>query len=341
MSNRNNELSDKGVIPQGKLIHLRVEELRANPHNPRMLFDSEPLATLRHSIEQHGVLVPVTVYRLPGQTKYSIVDGERRFRCCQELSKNGKEITIPANVVAPPDSISSIIYMFNIHQFRQQWELMPTAIALDSVIKLLGTDDDEELMELTGLRGQQLERCKTILSFDSKYQKMSLDEDPKNRIPSNFWVELNPVLQLVEKYIPDIVADEGRNGVTDRLISKYRNKKIRSVIHFRRILEAFDVQEDSEEGVSSVVDRLREYVLDINYETRAAFDGFITDKRRVQKVTQVIDRFMTDLRRAKIEHVSDEKSDLIEQLKSVVTELESLVSKLEGDDPPNEEEDQI
>lgn len=340
MNDGNSNRTDKNVIPQGELIHLSVDDLRASPQNPRVLFDPEPLATLRNSIEQHGVLVPITVYRLPGQAKYSIVDGERRYRCCLELSNKGKAVSIPANLVAPPDSISSLIYMFNIHQFRQQWELMPTALALSSVIDILGTRNENELLELTGLSERQLERCMLILSFDDQYQRMSLDEDPQKRIPSNFWVELHPVLELAEKHLPDIVVKEGRDGITDRLVEKYRKKNIRSVIHFRRILEAFDVQEDSEDGLTYVVDRLREYVLDVEYETRKAFDGFISDKRRVEKVNQAVDQFIQELKKAKIEHVSDEKGDLIERLKSVVIMVEGLLSKLEGDDPPQEEEEE-
>ena len=78
------------VTPERQLLHLSIEELQPSAHKPRRLFDAEPLAALQESIKQHGVLVPLTVYRLPGQNKYSIVDGERRYRCCAELSKAGR-----------------------------------------------------------------------------------------------------------------------------------------------------------------------------------------------------------------------------------------------------------
>ena len=121
------------VIPKGELVHLRVANLRPNPNNPRTLFDPAPLAALKESIRKHGVLVPLTVYKLPGQERYGIVDGERRYRCCKDLSQETPDIQVPANVVATPKPIATIIYMFNIHQFRQQWELMPTARALQWV----------------------------------------------------------------------------------------------------------------------------------------------------------------------------------------------------------------
>ena len=336
MKEKKDRNEDAPMVPRGKLIYLGVHDLRPSPHNPRRLFDPEPLAVLKKSIGQHGVLVPLTIYPLPGQKKYAIVDGERRYRCCSDLSNEGADIQIPANVVAPPDSISSLIYMFNIHQFRQQWELMPTAIALRSVIEELKTNDDRELTELTGLGARQVERCKIILSFPDRYQKMSLDSDPMVRIPSNFWVELHPVLDLVDVLLPDLAKEESRDGITNRLIEKYRKKMIKSVIHFRRILEAYDVQEDKE-GRNAVADRLRDYILRPDLETRAAFDDFITDRRRVQKATQATDKFLSELRKARIDHATDDKNELIQKLTSVIQFVQDLLEKLEGEDPPQEE----
>ena len=327
------------VTTEGELLHLSIQDLQPSPHNPRRLFDPEPLAALRKSIKQHGVLVPLTVYRLPGQKKYAIVDGERRYKCCSQLVQGGTAIRIPANVVTLPDPMASLLYMFNIHQFRQQWELMPTAIALQSIIDRLGTDNSEELRALTGLGERQVERCKIILTFPEQYRRMSMKSDPQERMPSNFWVELHPVLELVEKLLPELTEQEGRNGITDRLIRKYHDKKIRSVIHFRRILEAREVHGDNEEDLRVVADKLREYILDPELETRTAFDGFISDSRRAQRAADAADKFITEMNRAKIEHETDRKDELIRKLTGVLIFVQNLLETLEGEDPPTEEGD--
>lgn len=321
------------ITPHGTLVHLDVGQLQASPHNPRQLFDPEPLATLKDSIQKHGVLVPLTVYQLPGQDKYSIVDGERRYRCCLALAQEGVEIKVPANIVDAPEPMASLLYMFNIHQFRQQWELMPTAIALKSIIDELETEDNEQLKELTGLSDRQVERCKVILKFPAKYRQLSMDPDPAKRIPSNFWVELYPVLDLAEQLLPRLINEERRTGIIDRMVQKYRDKKIRSVIHFRRIIEAGEVA-DGEEGLQAVADKLREYILDPNLETRVAFDGFIADPRRVQKAVDATERFLTELKRAKIEHETNGKAELIEKLTAVRAFVDYLLDKLEDSDPP-------
>ena len=151
------------------------------------------------------------------------------------------------------------------------------------------------------------------------------------------WVELHPVLDLVEVLLPSLVKEESRDGITDRLIEKYRKKRIKSVIHFRRILEAHDVQEDNNEGVNAVADQLRYYILTPDVETRTAFDGFIIDKQRVQKATEAVDRFLSELRKTRIDHATDDKNELIQKLTGVLQFVQDLLAKLEGEDPPQEE----
>jgi len=83
------------VAPTGALLHLSVNQIRASAANPRHLFDRAPLDALKQSIRTHGVLVPLTVYKLPGQERYGIVDGERRVRSCVELQEESVHVTIP------------------------------------------------------------------------------------------------------------------------------------------------------------------------------------------------------------------------------------------------------
>ena len=83
---------------------------------------------------------------------------------------------------------------------------------------------------------------RTLLAFPEKYQNMSLDADPKIRIPSNFWIEAKPVIDLALEHVP-IIKTMGFNLATDKLVEKYRAKKIKSVIHFRRVMESYDLNE--------------------------------------------------------------------------------------------------
>jgi ParB/RepB/Spo0J family partition protein len=321
------------VVPSGELLTLTTKEIIPSRTNPRNLFDQPQLDALKKNIKEHGVLVPITVYQPKGQKKYSILDGERRYRCCVELEEEGSSLTIPANVVAPPSKIAGLLYMFSIHNFREQWELMPTALAMRSVMDGLGETGNDALSKLTGLSEPQIERCKILLEYPEKYQQLSLDPDPKTRIPSNFWIELHPVLGLCKEEMADFTKRLTVDGITDALVRKYRAGKIKSVIHFRRIIEAYQLAEDRR---AAVLERLKEYIKDADLETRAAFDEFVVDNRRVQKAVETCDRFVHDLRRLKLDNTID-RDELTKALLQVRKYTKELLTKLEGSDAPRDE----
>ena len=322
------------VVPHGLLRQLRPSDIKPSQTNPRRLFDKAPLDELRASIRAHGVLVPITVYQLEGQDKYAILDGERRYRCCVDLEREGIELTIPANIVDPPDKIAGILYMFSIHNFREQWELMPTALSLEIVMEELGEHDSERLAKITGLSEPQIERCKKLLAFPRRFQDLSLDPNPKTRIPSNFWIEALPVLDLCQDVLPDLAGELGRDGLTDRLVEKYRAKRIRSVIHFRRIMEAFDLSNDQEAQKAELTQRLATYITDVQLETREAFDEFVVDNRRVQTAMNACDEFTNRLDRAKLNHVLEDRAELTAALNRVKEYVEDLLQRLAGSDVP-------
>jgi len=331
-------LSPGAVVPTGVLKRLDPSEIKPSTNNPRLLFDKIPLADLKENIRQYGVLVPITVYPIKGQRKYAILDGERRFKCCLELQDEGIVITIPANIVAPPDKIAGVLYMFSIHNFREAWELMPTALSLKLVMDSLHEEDTLKLSKLTGLSQPQIERCKVLLGFAKRFQDLSLDLDPKTRIPSNFWIEAAPVLDLCRKLLPDLLKKINRDGIIDLLVAKYRAKRIKSVIHFRRIMEAYEIQEGNKRGLRRVGARLRQYITDPNLETRRAFDEFVLDNRRVQTAINACEDFISSLRRAKLEHTI-ERRQLIRALRKVAQYVEGLLEKLSGsEEPPPEKE---
>lgn len=317
------------VIPSGTLKRLTIEQINPSRNNPRHLFDPEPLQDLKESIRLHGVLVPITVYQPKGQSKYSILDGERRYRCCVALAQEGEELDIPANIVEPPNKLAGLLYMFSIHNFREAWELMPTALSLQIVMQETGENDSKRLSELTGLSDPQVKRCKMLLAYPEHFQAMSLDPDPSSRIPSNFWIEAYPVLEVCANDLPDLVAELGRDGITEQLVAKYRAGKIKSVIHFRRILEGY---EDPIRR-ADVVARLREFIVDIQLETRKAFDEFVEENQKIQATKDACSTFLKQVQRIKIDHIVD-RSEVTKALEEVRDFADQLLQQLSGSDAP-------
>ena len=61
-----------------------IEFLRANPRNPRTLFDEDDLAELTNSVREKGIIQPILVRTVPGVADaYEIIAGERRWRAAQ------------------------------------------------------------------------------------------------------------------------------------------------------------------------------------------------------------------------------------------------------------------
>lgn len=330
------------IVPAGTLRRLSIDEIKPSTNNPRHLFDEAPLQELKKNIAQHGVLVPITVYQAKGQSKFSILDGERRYRCVLELTEEGhvgadkRPLRLPANIVEPPTKIAGLLYMFSIHNYREGWELMPTALSLKVVMDELGEDDNVSLSKLTGLSEPQIERCKLLLTFPERYQQMSLDPDPKTRIPSNFWIEAAPVLDLALE-TNEVLQRLGRYRCLDKLIEKYRAKRIKSVIHFRRIMDAYELSEGDSGRRLQVVNRIREFFLTLNYETRAAFDEFIVEFKRIQSAQEECDEFIRRLQRLKLKYLAEdtERENLRAALQRVRRFCMSMDSMLRGSDDPD------
>ena len=136
--------------------------------------------------------------------------------------------------------IAGLLYMFSIHNFRAGMGADADGTQSEDRDGGAGEKDTFALSKLTGLSERQIERCKSLLTFPERFQKLSLDPDPTTRIPSNFWIEALPVLDLAMEKTEN-TKKLGRDGATDKLVDKYRNRKIKSVIHFRRIMESYDL----------------------------------------------------------------------------------------------------
>jgi ParB family chromosome partitioning protein len=78
-----------GLSPEmPRIIEIELTKLRPNPDQPRKRFNEETIKELASSIEQHGLIQPISVVPDPeSQDGFVIVAGERRYRAHQHLEK--------------------------------------------------------------------------------------------------------------------------------------------------------------------------------------------------------------------------------------------------------------
>ncbi len=88
------------------VLSVPMDQIDANPFQPRMDFDSSELENLAQSIRVQGVLQPILVRSHPtAEERYQIVAGERRFRAAMLAGLN----EIPAMLREMDDSDAAVV----------------------------------------------------------------------------------------------------------------------------------------------------------------------------------------------------------------------------------------
>ncbi len=75
---------DAWVVGQmaGQIALIPIRDIEANPDQPRRQFEEDALADLARSIQELGIIQPITVRRIRAN-RFQIISGERRFRASQ------------------------------------------------------------------------------------------------------------------------------------------------------------------------------------------------------------------------------------------------------------------
>ena len=106
----------------GSVSKISVENIEANPFQPRTEFEKEALVDLANSIKEHGIIQPITVRKL-GYDKYQLISGERRFRASQIVGLT----EVPAYIrIANDQAMLEMAIVENI----QRQDLNPVEVAI-------------------------------------------------------------------------------------------------------------------------------------------------------------------------------------------------------------------
>ncbi|KAA0948838.1 ParB/RepB/Spo0J family partition protein [Sporosarcina sp. ANT_H38] len=116
--------------------HIHVKSIKANPYQPRKVFDVNAIQELSASIKEHGILQPIILRKVG--TTFEIVVGERRFRAAQMAGL----IEIPAVVRSLTDQETM---EFAILENLQREDLTPIeeAEAYQSLMENLGLTQEQ------------------------------------------------------------------------------------------------------------------------------------------------------------------------------------------------------
>ena len=116
--------------------HIHVKSIKANPYQPRKIFDENAIQELSASIKEHGILQPIILRKMG--TAYEIVVGERRFRAAQMAGLT--EITAVVRILTDEETME-----FAILENLQREDLTPIeeAEAYQSLMENLGLTQEQ------------------------------------------------------------------------------------------------------------------------------------------------------------------------------------------------------
>jgi len=255
-----------------EIIELNLDELRANPYQPRKVFDEDGLKELSDSIKEHGVFQPIIVKKsIKG---YEIVAGERRCRASIMAGKT----TIPAIIRDFTDEqMMEIALLENLQ--RRDLSAIEEAFAYKNMLEKLELTQ-EELSVKVGKSRSHITNILGLLRLPKDVQKLisseeitmgharvlsKLSDENKIREIANKIVEEKLSVRETEALIGDSnlekkVKNERKQNIEDKDYKyvedllrekldtkvKIKNKKVEitftSVADLNRILEIIDVK---------------------------------------------------------------------------------------------------
>lgn len=161
---------ESNIVEEAKtnnsIVEISLDDLRANPYQPRKNFDEESLKELSESIKEHGVFQPIIVKKsIKG---YEIIAGERRFRA----SKMAGLKTIPAIVKDFTDNeMMQIALLENLQ--RENLTAIEEAKAYKNIIETMNITQ-EELSKKVGKSRSHITNILGLLKLPKSVQDMVL-----------------------------------------------------------------------------------------------------------------------------------------------------------------------
>lgn len=124
-----------------RVLQLPISEIRPNPRQPRRSFSEENLQELAHSIQNHGILQPLTVRRI--ETGWELIAGERRLRAAVLAGLD----LVPC-IESGVDSNESALLALVENLQRQDLHYFEEAAAIADYLRASGVTQEEAAAQL-------------------------------------------------------------------------------------------------------------------------------------------------------------------------------------------------
>lgn len=151
-----------------KVVEIPVCAIAPNPAQPRVIFDDYELSQLAVSIQQNGILQPLTVRRLENGISYELIAGERRLRACKLLNMSH----VPCIIIETTNRDSAILAVVENLQ-RSGLNYMEEAYAMKNLIEYYGLTQEETAARL-GIAQSTIANKLRLLKLSDEEKAMAL-----------------------------------------------------------------------------------------------------------------------------------------------------------------------
>lgn len=212
--------TDEHIIPSS-INEIELDDIHANPSQPRHDFDQQALEELAASIKSIGIIQPITL-RQEEDGSYMIVAGERRFRAAQIA---GLE-TVPAYIIkVSDDDVMEMALVENIQ--REDLNAIEVALAYQQ-LQLKQQCTQDQLAQRVGKSRATVANFMRLLKLPAEVQialkekKLSMGharailpiEEPEQQVKlfhiiSDQDLSVRKVEALVKEYVEGRILDFG------------------------------------------------------------------------------------------------------------------------------------
>ena len=167
-------ISTDNVSTQGSstINEIAIDQIDANPNQPRRDFDQTALEELAHSISELGIVQPITL-RQKEDGRYQIIAGERRWRASQLAGQT----TIPAYIRTIKDeNVMEMALVENIQ--REDLNAIEIALAYEHLLEKSGMTQErvsERVGKSRGAIANYLRLLKLPAQVQMALQKKEID----------------------------------------------------------------------------------------------------------------------------------------------------------------------
>jgi len=189
------------INDENNIVEINLNQLKYNPHQPRIDINIHSLNELISSIEQNGLMQPIVITEIKQNGLHTIIAGHRRYEAFKIMGKNKIKAILLKNITEKDLAILSLTE----NLMRENLHPIENAIAIKNILDNKIVESQNKLAEYVGLSKGYVSKLMNILKLPSSII---------NVIKSDNYKDIN-VLILINKLKDDKEMLEAYNTIKE------------------------------------------------------------------------------------------------------------------------------